>query len=76
MKIPTKEEQQRLENLHNEFGMGLCDLTEKAEDLGVIHIAHVGIAFFTQMALDCAPTLKDGRKLVRETIRTVKREPV
>jgi hypothetical protein len=56
--------------------MGLCDLTEKVEDLGVIHIAHVGIAFFTQMALDCAPTLKDGRKLVRETIRTVKREPV
>ena len=32
-----------------------------------------GISFFTQMAVDCGPTVADGRRLVRDASKSVKK---
>jgi len=49
----------------------LLDATENAQKLGVQELVWFGISFFTQMAIDCAPTVREGRKLVREASKTV-----
>ena len=42
---------------HDQFFYDLCDATENAamENLDVPHVVFVGIQYFTQLALDCAP---------------------
>lgn len=52
----------------------LLDTVEDAERLDVTEVVWLGISFFTQMAIDCAPTVADGRKLVREASKSVKRD--
>lgn len=52
----------------------LLDITEDAQRLDVQEVVWLGISFFTQMAVDCAPTVADGRKLVREASKSVKRD--
>lgn len=64
------------EKKHDEFFYDLCDITEKAQDLGVPHMVYVGIQFFTQMALDCAPSVKDGKDLIKDAMKSVKKESI
>ncbi len=52
----------------------LLDATENAQNLGVPELVWFGISFFTQMALDCAPSVKDGRKLVKDATSSVRKE--
>ena len=52
------------EQLYNEFHLEILDAIEKAEPLGTPMIAHAGLRFFTQMALDCAPTIVTGKLVV------------
>jgi len=51
----------------------LLDATENAQTLGVPELVWFGISFFTQMAIDCAPTVKAGRKLVQDATKTIKK---
>lgn len=51
----------------------LLDITEDAQRLGVQEVVWHGISFFTQMAVDCAPTVADGRRLVRDASKSVKK---
>ena len=60
--------------LYNEFHLEILDAIEKAEPLGTAMIAHAGLRFFTQMALDCAPSEIDGLGFVLENIRNVRRD--
>ena len=62
------------DELRTELYKDLIDLTEKAQDLGVPELVWFGISFFTQMALDCAPSVKDGRKLVKDATSSVRKE--
>ena len=62
------------EQLYNEFHLEILDAIEKAEPLGTAMIAHAGLRFFTQMALDCAPSEIDGLGFVLENIRNVRRD--
>ena len=62
------------EKIHNQLWFDLCDVTEKAGELSVPHIVHMGIQFFTRMALDCAPNEIIGLGVVLDTIRDVKRD--
>jgi hypothetical protein len=52
----------------------LLDTVEDAQRLDVQEVVWHGICFFTQMAIDCAPTVADGRKLVREASKSVKKD--
>jgi hypothetical protein len=52
----------------------LLDATENAQSLGVPELVWFGISFFTQMAIDCAPSVKDGRKLVKDASSTVRKQ--
>ena len=61
------------EKLYREFHLEILDAVEKAEPLGTPVIAHAGLRFFTQMALDCAPSEIDGLGFVLENIRDVRR---
>ena len=60
--------------LYNEFHLQIIDAVEKAEPLGTAMIAHAGLRFFTQMAIDCAPSEIDGLGFVLDTIRDVRRD--
>jgi len=62
------------DKLRTELYKDLLDLTEKAQDLGVQELVWFGISFFTQMALDCAPSVKAGRHLVKEAAKTVRKD--
>lgn len=62
------------EKLYREFHLDICDAVEKAGPLGTPMIAHAGLRFFTQMALDCAPSEIDGLGFVLENIRDVRRD--
>ncbi len=62
------------DKIRDELFDDLLDATEKAQDLGVPQVVWMGITFFTQMALDCAPTVTDGRHLVSQATRSVKKE--
>jgi len=53
----------------------LVDVTEDASRLGVPDIVWQGICFFTQMAIDCAPTVAEGRKLVKDAAKAVRKSP-
>ena len=63
----TKQQEQA----QNQF---FSDLLEVAENgarggLNVPHAVFVGIEFFAQMALDCAPNTKEGKKLIKDAIK-------
>lgn len=62
------------DELRTELYKDLIDLTEKAQDLGVPELVWFGISFFTQMALDCAPSVKEARHLVKEAAKTVRKD--
>ena len=64
------------EEAHNNIWLGLLDLCDTAKEsgLGVPHIVFLGIQFFTQLAVDCAPNEAEGRKLVKEAAEEVKPE--
>ena len=62
------------DKLRTELYKDLLDLTEKAQDLGVQELVWFGISFFTQIALDCAPSVKAGRYLVKEATKTVRKD--
>ena len=52
----------------------LLDTVQDAQRLGVQEVVWHGISFFTQMAIDCAPTVADGRRLVRDASKSVKKD--
>jgi len=52
----------------------LLDTVQDAQRLDVQEVVWHGICFFTQMAVDCAPTEADGKKLVREASKSVKKD--
>lgn len=60
------------EEIHNQLWFDLCDVTEKAGELGVPHIIHMGIQFFTRMALDCAPNEVEALGIVMEAVKVTK----
>lgn len=51
----------------------LLDVTEKAQDLGITQVVWMGITFFTQMAIDCAPSVTDARHLISQATKSVKK---
>ena len=53
---------------------GLLDVTEKAQDLGITQVVWMGITFFTQMAIDCAPSVTDARHLISQATKSVKKD--
>ena len=61
---------------HDQFFYDLCDATENAamEDLAVPHLVFVGIQYFTQLALDCAPNNKQAKELIKDAIKSAKKE--
>jgi len=61
---------------HDQFFYDLCDATENAAEggLDVPHAVFVGIQFFTQMALDCAPNTKQAKDLIKDAMKEVKKE--
>jgi len=67
----TKKEQ-----AHEKFFYDLLDASENAAEggLDVPHAVFVGIQFFTQMALDCAPNKKEAKDLIKDAMKDVKRE--
>jgi len=68
-------EQKKQEKLHNRLFEDLLDLTEDYQELGTQHLVWVGISFFTQMALDCAPmNEKQTKKFVKDIITQTKKE--
>jgi hypothetical protein len=52
----------------------LLDTVQDAQRLDVQEVVWHGICFFTQMAVDCAPTEADGKKLVRDASKSVKKD--
>ena len=61
---------------HDQFFYDLCDATENAamKDLDVPHVVFVGIQYFTQLALDCAPNNKQAKELIKEAMKSAKKE--
>tara|TARA_B100000927_G_scaffold284096_1_gene272584 strand:+ start:883 stop:1128 length:246 start_codon:yes stop_codon:yes gene_type:complete len=68
MSTYTKEDK-----IRDELFDDLLDATEKAQELGVPQVIWMGITFFTQMAVDCAPTVTDARHLVSQATKSVKK---
>ena len=69
MSEPTPKEIE----LHNKFFNGLLDLIDEVQELGTHHVIYFGIQTFTQVAVDCAPTLKDARDVIKAAIKSVKK---
>jgi len=61
---------------HDQFFYDLCDATENAamENLDVPHVVFVGIQYFTQLALDCAPNNKQAKELIKDAMKSAKKE--
>tara|TARA_R110002153_G_scaffold57716_2_gene158601 strand:+ start:1661 stop:1879 length:219 start_codon:yes stop_codon:yes gene_type:complete len=66
----------KLEKAHDKFFYDLLDVVEDASKggLDVPHAVFVGIQFFTQMALDCAPNTKEARLLIKDAMKDLKKE--
>ena len=60
------------EEIHDQLWFDLLDVTEKAQELGIPHVVHLGIQFFTRMALDCAPDEVEGLGIVMDSVRHTK----
>jgi|TARA_R110001599_G_scaffold331133_1_gene545793 hypothetical protein len=69
MKQEIKEDK-----IRTQLYVDLVAATEKAKALGVQEIVWFGITLFTQIALDCAPSVKAGRYLVKEAAKTVRKD--
>tara|TARA_R110001606_G_scaffold381882_1_gene543353 strand:- start:34 stop:261 length:228 start_codon:yes stop_codon:yes gene_type:complete len=63
-----------LKEMHNKLLLGLCDLTDKYQELGVVHMIYIGIDFYTKMAVDSAPSEKEGKEIVNEIIDLVRKD--
>ena len=59
------------EAVHNKLFFDLCNITEESKILGIPHIVYMGIQFFTQMAIDCAPNKKEALELINDTVKEV-----
>jgi len=59
---------------HDQFFYDLYYVTEKAKDLEMTHVVYVGIKFFTQVALDCAPNKKEAKELIKNAMKSAKKE--
>jgi len=63
------------EELYDKFYYQLLDTLQKADkELPVPYIIYAGISTFTQLAVDFAPTEKDGKSWVRGIVNKAKRE--
>ena len=62
------------DKIRDELFDNLLDATEKAQDLGIPQVVRMGITFFTQMAIDCAPTVTDARHLISQATKSVKKD--
>ena len=60
------------EKIHDQLWFDLLDATEKAQVLSVPHIVHVGIEFFTRMALECSPNEVEGLGVVMNAVKHTK----
>ena len=60
------------EEILDQLWFDLLDATEKAQELGIPHVVHLGIQFFTRMALDCAPDEVEGLGIVMDSVRHTK----
>ena len=60
------------EEIHDQLWFDLLDVTEKAQELGIPHVVHLGIQFFTRMALDCAPDEVEALGIVMEAVKVTK----
>ena len=61
------------EKTHEDLWLDLLTVTEEAQELGVPHIVYVGIQFFTQMALDCAPDEQEAYGMILTAIKDTKK---
>jgi len=68
----AKPKKIKKEKAHNQLWFDLLDATEHAEELGVPHVVHMGIQFFTRMALDCAPNEVEALGIIMEAIKVTK----
>tara|TARA_R100000935_G_scaffold24858_1_gene44486 strand:+ start:2281 stop:2505 length:225 start_codon:yes stop_codon:yes gene_type:complete len=63
------------EKAYDQFYYDLLDTLQKAnKDLPLPYVVYAGITIFTQLAVDFAPTEKEGKGWVRELVTKTKRE--
>ena len=68
-------DKQEKETIHNLYGEGLLSISGlAAKSLDVPHVVYVGVQFFTQMAVDCAPSEEEGIKVIHEAIENFMKE--
>tara|TARA_R110001606_G_scaffold155317_1_gene297537 strand:- start:657 stop:875 length:219 start_codon:yes stop_codon:yes gene_type:complete len=69
---------EKKEQAHDQFFYDLADACENAAEggLDVPHAVFVGIQFFTQLALDCAPNTKEAKDLIKDAMKEVKKEAI
>ena len=60
------------EEIHDQLWFDLCDAADKAKELSVPHVVHVGIEFFTRMALECSPDEIEGLGVVMNAVKHTK----
>ena len=59
------------EDAHNKLFFNLCNATKESEILDVPHIVYMGIQFFAQMAVDCAPNKEEALELINSVVKDV-----
>jgi len=59
------------EDAHNKLFFNLCNATKESKILDVPHIAHMGIRFFAQMAVDCTPNKEKALELINSVVNDV-----
>ena len=73
--MPIKKEKKLTPaEMHDKVFLGLLALTEKYQELGIVHMIYIGIEFYTKMAVDCAPSPKIGKAMVKDIIKKVKKD--
>ena len=65
-------EEKRLDKLRDQLFDDLLEVSEKAQKLGVQHVAWIGLGFFSQMTRDCAPSKKEAKEFIKEAVKLLK----
>ena len=66
----------RKDEIREQLFDDLINAIENAKDLDVQEVIWHGISFFTQMAIDCAPSVTTARRLINEASKSIKKETV
>ena len=68
-------DKQEKQIMHDLYGDGLLSISGlAAKSLDVPHVVYVGIQFFTKMAVDLAPSEKEGLQVIHEAIENYMKE--